>query len=106
MSTEDAGTPTDSRAGTVAPESTVPSSPLTTPTEAEDSKTSNDKDETSKAELTDSEDIEGMDSKARALMHLLKTSSVGVQSIPPLSDRSGLISSRTCRSLLQSCPIK
>ncbi|KGO46627.1 Helicase, C-terminal [Penicillium expansum] len=76
MSAEDTSTPTDSRAGTMAPESVVPSSPLTDPTEAEDSKSSHDKeDDDSKANLTDSEDVEGMDSKAKALMHLLKTSS-------------------------------
>lgn len=82
MSAEDTSTPTDSRAGTMAPESVVPSSPLTDPTEAEDSKSSHDKeDDDSKANLTDSEDVEGMDSKAKALMHLLKTSSVRVRSI-------------------------
>ncbi|CAG8908002.1 unnamed protein product [Penicillium egyptiacum] len=78
MSTEDTATPTDSRAGTMAPESVVPSSPLTDPTEAEDSKSSHDKDDDSKEDLSDSEDVEGMDSKAKALMHLLKTSSVFV----------------------------
>ncbi|CAI7628613.1 unnamed protein product [Penicillium glandicola] len=78
MSVEDTATLTDSRAGTMAPESVMPSSPLTAPTEAEDSKSSHDKDEDSKADLTDSENIEGMDSKAKALMHLLKTSSVFV----------------------------
>ncbi|KAI2744279.1 hypothetical protein DTO013E5_907 [Penicillium roqueforti] len=77
MSVEDTATPTDSRAGTTAPESVIPSSPLTDPTEA-DSKSSHDKDDKSKADLTDSEDVEGMDSKAKALMHLLKTSSVFV----------------------------
>ncbi|KAJ5480185.1 hypothetical protein N7530_005694 [Penicillium desertorum] len=78
MSAEDTATPTDSRAGTMAPESVVPSSPLTAPTEAEDSRSSHDKDNNSKADSTDSEDVEGMDSKAKALMHLLKTSSVFV----------------------------
>ncbi|KAJ5826865.1 SNF2-related protein [Penicillium robsamsonii] len=78
MSAEETATPTDSRAGTMAPESVIPSSPLTDPTEAEDSKSSDDKDDNSKADLTDSEDVEGMDSKAKALMHLLKTSSVFV----------------------------
>ncbi|OQE41053.1 hypothetical protein PENCOP_c005G01070 [Penicillium coprophilum] len=78
MSTEETATPTDSRAGTMAPESATPSSPLTDPTEAEDSKSSDDKADDAKAELTDSEDVEGMDSKAKALMHLLKTSSVFV----------------------------
>ncbi|KZN84021.1 Lymphocyte-specific helicase [Penicillium chrysogenum] len=78
MSAEDTATPTDSRAGTMAPESVVPSSPLTAPTEAEDSRSSHDKDDNSKADSTDSEDVQGMDSKAKALMHLLKTSSVFV----------------------------
>ncbi|KAJ5158289.1 SNF2-related protein [Penicillium coprophilum] len=78
MSTEETATPTDSRAGTMAPESVTPSSPLTDPTEVEDSKSSDDKADDAKAELTDSEDVEGMDSKAKALMHLLKTSSVFV----------------------------
>ncbi|KGO75223.1 Helicase, C-terminal [Penicillium italicum] len=78
MFAEDTSTPTDSRAGTMAPESVVPSSPLTDPTEAEDSKSSHDKDDNSKEDLADSEDAEEMDSKAKALMHLLKTSSVFV----------------------------
>lgn len=79
MSAEDTATPTDSRAGTMAPESVIPSSPLTDPTEAEGSKSSHDTDDKPKEDLTDSEDVEGMDSKAKALMHLLKTSSVRVQ---------------------------
>ncbi|KAJ5493900.1 SNF2-related protein [Penicillium fimorum] len=78
MSAEETATPTDSRAGTMAPESVIPSSPLTDPTEAEDSKSSDDKNDNSKADPTDSEDVEGMDNKAKALMHLLKTSSVFV----------------------------
>ncbi|KAJ5950542.1 SNF2-related protein [Penicillium vulpinum] len=78
MSAEGTATPTDSRSGTMAPESVIPSSPLTDPSEAEDSKSSHDKDDGTQAELADSEDVEGMDSKAKALMHLLKTSSVFV----------------------------
>ncbi|CAG8089874.1 unnamed protein product [Penicillium olsonii] len=71
MSPAAAETPTDSRAGTAQAESTAPSSPLTstdvnTPTEE------------LKKEMSDSEDAEDMDSKANALMHLLKTSSVFV----------------------------
>lgn len=106
MSIEDSATPTDSRAGTMAPESVIPSSPLTDPTEAEDSNSAQDKDDNPKEDLPDSEDVEGMDSKAKALMHLLKTSSVRLQSLLVLSDYSGLISSRTCRSLLLSCQRK
>jgi ATP-dependent DNA helicase len=106
MSAEDTDTFTDSRAGTIAPESTVPSSPLTNPTEAEDSKSSVDKDDHPEAELTDGEDVEEMDSKAKALMHLLKTSSVSVESILLFSDYSGLMPSRTCRFLSLSCPKK
>lgn len=106
MSIEDSATPTDSRAGTMAPESAIPSSPLTDPTEAEDSNSAQDKDDSPKEDLPDSEDVEGMDSKAKALMHLLKTSSVRLQSLLVLSDYSGLISSRTCRSLLLSCQRK
>ncbi|KAJ5576980.1 SNF2-related protein [Penicillium sp. DV-2018c] len=78
MSTEDTDSLTDSRAGTMAPESTVPSSPLTNPTEAEDSKSSIDEDDGSKTKVPDEEEVEEMDSKAKALMHLLKTSSVFV----------------------------
>lgn len=78
MSIEDSATPTDSRAGTMAPESVIPLSPLTDPTEAEDSNSTQDKDDNPKEGLPDSEDVEGMDSKAKALMHLLKTSSVFV----------------------------
>lgn len=69
MSTTGADTPSDSRAGTTQPESTVPSSPLT-PAEV------NVPTEQLKEEMSDSENVEGMDSKAKALMHLLKTSSV------------------------------
>ncbi|KAJ9484158.1 hypothetical protein VN97_g9232 [Penicillium thymicola] len=62
----------------MAPESVIPSSPLTDPTEAEDSNSAEDKDDKPQEDLADSEDVEGMDSKAKALMHLLKTSSVFV----------------------------
>ena len=106
MSAEDTATPTDSRAGTMAPESVVPSSPLTAPTEAEDSRSSHDKDDNPKEDSTNLEDVEGMDSKAKALMHLLKTSSVRVQSVLVLPDYSSLMSSRGCRSSLLSCQIK
>jgi ATP-dependent DNA helicase len=68
MSTVD--TPTDSSAGTAQPESTVPSSPQTSDLNAHT--------EELKEEMSDSEDVEGMDSKAKSLMHLLKTSSVSV----------------------------
>lgn len=72
MSTTGADTPSVSRAGTTQPESTVPSSPLT-PAEV------NVPTEQLKEEMSDSEDVEGMDSKAKALMHLLRTSSVSYQ---------------------------
>jgi ATP-dependent DNA helicase len=69
-------TPTDSRAGTMQPESTVPSSPITSATEADDEINPLTKDHGEKAEeMTDGEEEE-LDSKAKALMHLLKTSSV------------------------------
>lgn len=70
MATADLETLADSRAGTLQPESTAPSTPLTA-TELDDSK-----EDKLKEELSDSEDVDGMDSKATALMHLLKTSSV------------------------------
>ncbi|KAJ5833826.1 SNF2-related protein [Penicillium riverlandense] len=68
-------TPTDSRAGTHQPESTVPSSPIT---EDQDMKLPSEKEAGQEHESVDSNDTEGMDSKAKALMHLLKTSSVFV----------------------------
>lgn len=81
-------TPADSRAGTLQPESTVPSSPMTDLT-LQDTKLpleeTNDEDEEHRKEKanieeggpSDSvEDTEGMDTKSKALMHLLKTSSV------------------------------
>ncbi|CAG8095696.1 unnamed protein product [Penicillium salamii] len=71
MPTASAGTPTDSRAGTAAAESTAASSPP-------DSTELNPPTEKLKEELSDSEDAVEMDSKANALMHLLKTSSVFV----------------------------
>lgn len=85
-------TPTDSRAGTIQPESTVPSSPMTEPLDQDPKETL--KKETDLENLEDREkgkgtvggdstgatedvdDTEGMDTKAKALMHLLKTSSV------------------------------
>ncbi|KAJ5682468.1 hypothetical protein N7462_005633 [Penicillium macrosclerotiorum] len=87
-------TPTDSRAGTTQPESTVPSSPMTELTIQEQQAPSEkdvdvDRNESDGTEHTgddrkqsntdqDAEDTEGMDTKAKALMHLLKTSSVFV----------------------------
>jgi ATP-dependent DNA helicase len=89
MSTVDSvDTPTDSRAGTQQPESTIPSSPMTELT-IQDNKPSsedanmepqeggeNDANGTVGASNDAMEDTEGMDTKAKALMHLLQTSSV------------------------------
>ncbi|EPS25201.1 hypothetical protein PDE_00133 [Penicillium oxalicum 114-2] len=91
--TESSMTPTDSRAGTTQPESTLPSSPMTD-TSAPDTKESaeegsNYDDAQAEKPMGESshnfsgttdgaEDTEGMDIKAKALMHLLKTSSVFV----------------------------
>lgn len=72
MSATENETPTDSRAGTTQPESTLASSPVAS-TEANDIAAE-------AKEIADSEDVEEMDSKAKALMHLLKTSSVRIQS--------------------------
>lgn len=85
-------TPTDSRAGTIQPESTVPSSPMTEPTDQDpkesleketDAETHKDGEKETSAPNGDTtgateeaDDTEGMDVKAKALMHLLKTSSV------------------------------
>lgn len=85
-------TPTDSRAGTIQPESTVPSSPMTEPTDtdakepAEMEADAENREDGGKETITpngdseaateDADDTEGMDIKAKALMHLLKTSSV------------------------------
>lgn len=89
MSTVDSmDTPTDSRAGTQQPESTVPSSPMTELTIRD--KPSPDGDANMEAESNGEnhvngaagesngvvEDTEGMDTKAKALEHLLQTSSV------------------------------
>jgi ATP-dependent DNA helicase len=71
MSAAGNDSPTDSRAGTTQPESTVPSSPVT-------SAETNDVAAEMK-EISDSEEVDEMDSKAKALMHLLKTSSVRTQ---------------------------
>lgn len=68
-------TPTDSRAGTMQPESTVPSSPMTSATDADEINPPKEEEDHQKEEMTDGEDEE-LDSKAKALMHLLKTSSV------------------------------
>ncbi|KAJ6091304.1 hypothetical protein N7467_003273 [Penicillium canescens] len=70
-------TPTDSRAGTMQPESTVPSSPMTNATDADEINPPKEEEDHQKEEMTDGEDEE-LDSKAKALMHLLKTSSVFV----------------------------
>lgn len=90
MSTVDSlDTPTESRAGTQQPESTVPSSPMTELT-IQDNKLASEKEAKVEAEENeenddngivgesngDAEDTEGMDTKAKALMHLLQTSSV------------------------------
>ncbi|KAJ5676968.1 uncharacterized protein N7477_002601 [Penicillium maclennaniae] len=80
---------TDSQADTLQPESTVPSSPMTD-LNIQDTKFPleeiNDKDEDVQMERANGgnepsgsvEDTEGMDTKSKALMHLLKTSSVFV----------------------------
>lgn len=57
-------TPADSQGDSMRPESTLPSSPIPDPA---------DQDVKREESL---EDMEGMDTKAKALMHLLKTSSV------------------------------
>lgn len=85
-------TPTDSRAGTIQPESTVPSSPMTEPTDQDQKENVEKEQDTDNREIVykhtdapkddwagateEAEDTEGMDVKAKALMHLLKTSSV------------------------------
>lgn len=81
-------TPSDSRAGTLQPESTVPSSPMTDltlqdtklpleETNGDDEDNRKEKANGVKGEPSDSvEDTEDMDTKSKALMHLLKTSSV------------------------------
>lgn len=89
MSTVDSiDTPTDSRAGTQQPESTIPSSPMTELTIQENKPSSEgaasmevetDEDHVNGAtgeSNVDVEDTAGMDTKAKALMHLLQTSSV------------------------------
>lgn len=80
MSTaESLTTATDSRAGTMQPESTVPSSPMTDPTEQEtklpaEGEANGVEGHDDSANVID--DTEDMDNNANALMHLLKTSSV------------------------------
>jgi len=81
-------TPTDSWAGTLQPGSTGPSSPMTDltlqdtkipleGTNGENGENGKEKANVEEGHPSDSvEDIEGMDTKSKALMHLLKTSSV------------------------------
>ncbi|KAJ5161606.1 Helicase C-terminal [Penicillium capsulatum] len=71
-------TPTDSLAGTAHPGSTVPSSPMddTDSTKMAAEKAANE--QTIGNGEDEPADYEGMDGKAKALMHLLKTSSVFV----------------------------
>ncbi|OQD82160.1 hypothetical protein PENANT_c023G07551 [Penicillium antarcticum] len=59
------------------PESTVPSSPITNATDTDEINPLTTDDDDKKEKMTDGEDEE-LDSKAKALMHLLKTSSVFV----------------------------
>ncbi|CAI7674139.1 unnamed protein product [Penicillium manginii] len=75
-------TPTDSRDGTLQPESTLPSSPMTENTNGETKPASENegnggKDQPQMAENKE-EDVEGMDTKAKGLMHLLQSSSLFV----------------------------
>lgn len=89
MSTVDSvSTLTESRAGTQQPESTVPSSPITELTiqdkpsseEAANMEAQESGEKDAHGSVDDSndaiEDTEEMDTKAKALMHLLQTSSV------------------------------
>lgn len=71
-------TPTDSRAGTLQPESTIPSSPMTELTNGETKPASDNEGDTSNdgKPKDENEDVEGMDAKAKGLMHLLQSSSV------------------------------
>ncbi|KAJ5224813.1 SNF2-related protein [Penicillium citrinum] len=73
-------TPTDSRAGTLQPESTIPSSPMTELTNGETKPGSDNEGDSSKdgKKGDKNEDIEGMDAKAKGLMHLLQSSSLFV----------------------------
>lgn len=79
MTTESpTATPTDSRAGTLQPESTLPSSPMTELTNGETKTVSDNEGNSAQAHpvTTIDEDVEGMDNKAKGLMHLLQSSSV------------------------------
>ncbi|KAJ5126995.1 hypothetical protein N7448_007774 [Penicillium atrosanguineum] len=79
-------TSTDSRADTLQPESTVPSSPMTDltlqdtrlPLEETNGEDEENKNNGGNEPSESVDDIEGMDTKSKALMHLLKTSSVFV----------------------------
>ncbi|CAI7642792.1 unnamed protein product [Penicillium pancosmium] len=73
-------TPTDSRAGTMQPESTLPSSPMTELTNGETKPVSDSEGTGGQDQSTEKkdEDIEGMDTKAKGLMHLLQSSSLFV----------------------------
>lgn len=88
-------TPTDSRAGTMQPESTLPSSPMTELTNGETKPMSDNGGNTGQDQSTEKkdEDVEGMDTKAKGLMHLLQSSSVSRRRamqpdyFPPVSNR-------------------
>lgn len=70
-------TSTDSRAGTLQREWTVPSSPMSESLENNKGNDGENKENGVEGENADGmDDLEGMDSKAKALMHLLKTSHV------------------------------
>lgn len=76
MDTETPVTPADSQGDSRRPESTLPSSPVVASvdqkTEDHDKSVPEGNDENADS----IEGMEGMDSKAKAMMHLLKTSSV------------------------------
>lgn len=74
-------TPTDSQGGTLRQESTLPSSPVVEAGDQEmklshEKLVSSDGKDALVDSVEDVEDTVGMDNKAKALMHLLKTSSV------------------------------
>lgn len=71
-------TPTDSRAGTMQPESTLPSSPMSESSNGETKAVPDGEKRGAQAQSTEdnTNDIEGMDTKAKGLMHLLQSSSV------------------------------
>lgn len=88
-------TPTDSRAGTLQPESTLPSSPMTELTNGETKPVSDNEGNSGQDQSAENkdEDVEGMDTKAKGLMHLLQSSSVSRREasqsdyFPPVSNR-------------------